>query len=175
MDLAHLNWAVIGLGIDAALLVAWIYEAWRWRPSLWAAFVGFGHLFVACVASATPFRAYLDPHYPGYHMGFLHGPGGWETSLLATTVFVGAALSAFVAVRNRQGFAMWFVAATSGFLVMNLGGAWVETVSTNISDNTMQFGEYLTIPALIATPIMFVLFICPFLIGVSQAPQRARA
>lgn len=175
MDSSHVNWAVVGLGIDAALLAAWIYQLWRKRPPLWAIFVSFGHLFVASVASAAPFRALLDPHYPGFHFGFFGGAGGPATSLLASVFVVGAAVSAFLVIRNRPGWSMWLVTATSAFLALNLGGSWLESVATNIADNEMQFGEYLTIPALIATPIMFVLFICPFLVGLSKAPVRATA
>jgi hypothetical protein len=173
--MAHLNWAIIGLGIDAVLLAGWFWQLLRNRPPRWAVFVSFGHLFAASVISAAPLRASFDPHYPGFHFGFFAGKGGTGTSLLAAALIVSAALSAFLTIRNRTGRAMWFVAVTSAVFAMNLGGSWLQSVVTNLADNEMQFGEYLTIPALIATPIMFVLFICPFLVGLSKAPQRAMA
>jgi hypothetical protein len=170
-----MNWAVVGLSVAGVLLAGWLYRIVRNRPPFWAIFVGFGHLFVAGTSAAAPFRGPLDPHYPGYHFGFLSSAGGIGTTFLAGAIVLCAAVSAFLAIGVRSGRALWFVAATSAFFLLNLGGAWFESVVQKFSDTEMQFGEYLTIPPIVAAPLMFVLFICPFLVGVSWAPQRARA
>jgi hypothetical protein len=157
------------------LFAAWLYQVVRKRPAFWAGFVSFGHLFVACTSAAAPFRGPLDPHYPGYHFGFLYSAGGIETTFLAGAIVLSSAVSAFLAIGVRSGRAFWFVAATSAFFLLNIGGSWLESVVQKFSDTEMQFGQYLTIPPLIAAPLMFVLFICPFLVGVSWAPQQTRA
>jgi hypothetical protein len=175
MDVSHVNFAMFALAISGAVLARWSYELYRARPPVWAMFVSLAHLFVAVVDAAAPVRGLVDPHYAGYQFGYLHAAHGWSVTVVAGSVFLAAAAAAFIAIRNRPGPAMWFVAATSAFFTLNLGGSWLQQTLTHVSDNTMQFGEYLTIPALIATPIMFVLFVCPFLIGVGWAPRRARA
>jgi hypothetical protein len=136
--------------------------------------VSFGHLFVASTSAAAPFRSLLDPHYPGYRFGFIASDGGFGTMLITSAIVLSAAASAFLAVRARAGYGLWFVKATSALFLMNLGGAWLESVLQKISDTEMQLGEYLTIPPLIAAPLMFVLFICPFLVGIGWEPQRAQ-
>lgn len=173
--MAGINWAVVGLSIAGSLLAAWLYQVVHNRPAFWGWFVGFGHLFVASTSAAAPFRGPLDPHYPGYHFGFLYSAGGIETTFLAGAIVLGGAVSAFLAIKARPGRALWFVAATSAFFLLNLGGAWLEAVVQKFSDTEMQFGQYLTIPPLVAAPLMFVVFICPFLVGVSWAPRQARA
>ena len=173
MDFTGFNWATYGLTIFGGLIIGWAYTLWRYRPPFIAASIAFAHVFIAGIGAAAPLRGLVDPHYVGYRFGYLHPTVGIETTLVAGSVFLAAVAAAWIVARNARGPAMWFVAATSAFFTLNFGGGWLESTLGRFSDNTMQFGEYLVIPALIATPIMFVVFVLPFLAGVGWAPQRA--
>ncbi|HEY1962680.1 MAG TPA: hypothetical protein VGG69_09690 [Rhizomicrobium sp.] len=174
MNFAYFNWAAYGLSVIAVLIVSWAYMMWRYRPPLLARIVAFAHLAVAGFGAAAPLRGLVDPHYAGYRFGYLHPRIGIPTTLVAGGVFIASVMSAYLLMRNPRGSPMWFVTVTSAFFALNFGGSWLEGTLGNFADNTMQFGEYLVIPAFIATPIMFVVFVLPFLAGVSWAPQRAR-
>jgi hypothetical protein len=171
--MGEINWAVVEVTVAATFFAIWLYLGLRNRPPFWAWFVSFGHLFVASTSAAAPFRSLLDPHYPGYRFGFVASNGGVGTMLITSAIVLSAATSAFLAVRGRGGYGLWFVKATSALFLMNLGGSWLESVLQKLSDTEMQFGEYLTIPPIIAAPLMFVIFICPFLVGIGWEPQRA--
>ncbi|HEY1709504.1 MAG TPA: hypothetical protein VGG10_14650 [Rhizomicrobium sp.] len=174
MNFAGFNWVAYGLTIIAVLLAGWSFMLWRFRPGFAAGTISLAHLSVAGFGADAPLRGLVDPHYIGYRFGYLAPAAGVQTTLIAGCVFASAVIAAFIISRNKRGPAMWVAAATSAFFTLNFGGAWLESTLGDISDNTMQLGEYLTIPALIATPIMFVLFVLPFLAGVGWAPQRAK-
>lgn len=175
MDWSHFNWGFYALGVIALLLVVWGIERVRYRPPVWAVIVSFAHLFVAGLCSVAPLRGFVDSNYVGFRFGYVHTVAGLDTAIVAGLVFTSAVIAALIAVRNRPGFGMWFVTLTSAFFAINLGGSWLQTTMTDMSQNAIQLGEYLTVPGLAGTAVMFVLFVCPFLIGTGWGPARARA
>ncbi len=175
MDFAHFNWGLYGLAVFGILFILWIVRLLQTRPGWSAAIISFAHLVVAGLNGPAPIRGYVDPAYIGYSFGYIHTPGGILTTLAAGATFIAAALSAFIAVRNRSGAMMWFVAATSLFFTLNVGVAWAVDALHNIAANTIQFGEYLTIPGIVATPILFVLLVVPFAYGIVWSARRATA
>lgn len=175
MDFSHMNWALYGLGVTAVLLMLWFIQVFRRRPGIAAIVVSLAHLLVAGFCAAAPVRGYVDPNYVGFTFGYLHTGQGIETTLAAGAVFLSAVISTFIAVRNRPGAAMWFVVLTSAFFAVDLGRPWLQSTFTDMSQNEIQFGEYLTIPGPAATVLLFVAFILPFLLGVWWGARRARA
>lgn len=175
MDFSGFNWGLFGLSVFGVLFVAWLVQVIRHRPSFWMGIVSFAHLFAAGLCSAAPVRGFVDPQYVGFQFGYLHTGAGIATTLLAGSIFLSAVISAFIAVRNKPGRAMWFVALTSLVFAINLGVSWLQSALSDISQNAIQFGEYLTIPGAVGTVMMFFLFVWPFAMGVGLAPRRARA
>jgi len=168
-------WALWAGGVSGALFLLWLMQAFRYRPGPIAIVVSFAHLIVASLCSAAPVRGYVDPNYIGFNFGYLHSGRGIETTLVAGAVFLSAVVSAFLAIRNKTGPAMWFVALTSAFFAVDLGRPWLQSTLTDMTQNEIQFGEYLTIPGVAATALLFVLLILPFVLGVWWGARRARA
>jgi hypothetical protein len=173
MDFTNFNWAYFGMAVSAVLFLVWLVIVVRSRPGIHAAIVSLAHLVIAGIGSAAPIRGYVDPDYVGFSLGFVQTGKGIDTTLAAGAIFIASVVSAFIAARNRPGPALWFVVLTSAFMVLNVGGAWLQGALTNPADNKIQFGEYLTIPGEIATGLIFVLFVVPFLMGVRLNPRRA--
>lgn len=174
MDFSGMNWAVFALGVSAILFIVWLIQVFRRRPGIQAIIVSLAHLLVASFCAAAPVRGYVDPNYIGFTFGYLHTGQGIETTLVAGAVFLSAVIGAFLAIRKRRGPAMWFVVLTSAFFAINLGRPWLQSTLTDMSQNEIQFGEYLTIPGAAATVLVFVVFIVPFLLGVWWGARQAR-
>jgi hypothetical protein len=167
-----MNWLYFALTVSAILALLWLVTAFRARPA-WPAWVGgMGFLFVAGLNSAAPVRGLVDPNYVGFAFGFLRAEQGVMVTLLAGALFVSAVLGAFAALR-RERWAMWFTALAAGAHVVNLGIPWAFSTATNIEDNTIQLGEYLTIPGALSTLLMFVLMLAPFLVVLFWSARSA--
>jgi hypothetical protein len=175
MDFEGFNWAYFGMAISAVLFIVWLIVVVRSRPGIYAAVVSLAHLIVAGMGSAAPIRGYVDPDYVGFGLGFVRTGQGIDTALAAGGIWIACVAAAFIAARNRPGPSLWFVVLTSAFFTLNLGGAWLEGALTDPGANAIQFGEYLTIPGEVATGLIFLVFVVPFLMGVRLMPRRAAA
>jgi hypothetical protein len=116
----------------------------------------------------------LDPDYVGYSFGLVELGKGWTVSLFATLLYVSGIASMVIALRGRGGPAMALVAAFCAAMAVMLGGALLKVGMTDPTQFSIQLGEYLTIPAAAAIPLVFVLVVLPFLIGVPWALRRLR-
>lgn len=131
----------------------------------------FGCLLTAAFNSVAPVRGLVDPNYVGYGFGLLQADKGIAVSLLAGVVFVAGAASALIAASKSSGRELWVVAVTcAAFLVIN-GLPTLGTALTDPGANVIQLGEYLIIPGLLATPILILLLVVPFAVGVVWAPR----
>lgn len=168
-----MNWGLFALAISTVLVAAWVYflakRNWSW-PGLVASI---GCLLVAAFNSAAPFRGLIDPDYVGYRFGLLHAEKGIEVTLLAGPLLLFGALSALLAVSKKAGSALWLVAAFCTALLVILGGPAVQGMLTDPEANAIQFGEYLTVPGLLATAIYMLVLVVPFFVGLLWAPRAA--
>lgn len=174
MDISQINWAYMALGVSAVLLVAWIVRAVQTKPGAPALFVGFAHLLVAGLNSAAPVRGALDPAYVGYGFGLLSAERGLAVTLIAGAVWIVAVLGAFLSQSVKRG-AMLFVAASSTAFAVILGAPLVQGMIKDPTANSIQFGEHLTIPGLLATVLILALLVLPFAVGAVWATLRALA
>lgn len=168
-----MNWGLFALAVSAVLLLGWIVIAVRRKPSPMALVASFACLLAAALNSAAPLRGLLDPGYMGYVFGLLAAQEGLTVTALAGAVFVGGSVAAFIALTRGSGRALWWVAAVCGSLTVVLGGPWLFSALTDPSSNRIQFGEYLTIPGLISTALLFVLLVLPFMLGTVWATRAA--
>ena len=167
-----MNWLYSALTVSAVLALMWLIAALRARPA-WPAWVGgAGFLIVAGLNSAAPVRGLIDPDYVGFAFGFLHAERGAMVTLLAGALFASAALGAFAALR-RERWAMGVTALAAAAHLLNLGVPWAFSTATNLEDNTIQLGEYLTIPGALSTLLMFVLMLAPFLVVLVWSARSA--
>ncbi len=168
-----MNWGLFALAVSAVLAASWIYlltkRNWRW-PGL---VTSVGCLLVATFNSAAPFRGLIDPNYVGYGFGLLRADKGIEVTLLAGPLLLFGTLAALLAVSKTSGAALWLVAAFCATLLIILGIPAVDGILTDPEANAIQFGEFLTIPGLLATTIYMLLLVVPFVVGLVWAPRAA--
>jgi hypothetical protein len=175
LRISKMNWGILLLALLGTLLVAWLCVTMR-SPRTWlSVYVSFGLVLLAGLNSVAPLRALLDPNYVGYQFGLLHAHRGFAVTAISGTVFLLAAVVAFVAARNRVGAGMWLVAASCMIFAAINGIPWAKELATDPAKNQIQFGEYLTIPGLVASGIQALLFILPCALGVPWAVRRATA
>lgn len=170
-----MNWAVFGLAGAATLALIWVIAAFRAKPNWRAAVTGIALLLVAGVNMAAPVRGAIDPNYIGYNFGLISAGRGLVVTLAAGSVLLLAAVGAF-ATLSRSMLARVIVAVASVVFLIDLGVPLIGGAIEDIDGNTIQFGEYLTVPGAVSTALMFVFGFAPFLIGLWWAarPQPAR-
>jgi hypothetical protein len=168
-----MNWVYLLATFMSLLLLAWVYFTIS-APRTWhSVYVSFGLLLLAGVNSVAPIRGVIDPAYLGYHFGLLHAQRGLLVTAMSGTVFLLAAAAAFVAARNRPGSSMWLVAVSCMIFAVINGIPWLEALLSDPAMNQIQFGEYVTIPGWVASAILGLLFVVPFILGVPWAIRRA--
>jgi hypothetical protein len=169
-----MNWGFLFLALTSTLLVAWLFVTIK-SPRTWlSVYISLGLVLLAALNSVAPFRALLDPNYVGYRFGLLQAHKGLAVTVISGTVFLLAAITAFVAARNRAGTGMWLVAASCIIFAVINGIPWAKELLTNPERNQIQFGEYLTIPGLVASGIQAILFVLPCAVGLPWALRRTR-
>jgi hypothetical protein len=170
-----MNWALFALSIAAVITAIWIFVLIKSRRSFMSIYVSFAFLLLAVMNSAAPIRGYVDPNYVGYSFGLLHAAKGLPVTFIAGSVFLVSAISAFFAARNRRGPEMWIVAVACSAFAINQGWPWLEGVIHDPAGNAIQFGEYLTIPGLVASALLGLLLVVPFVLGIPWAARRVLA
>lgn len=168
-----MNWGLFALAISGLILLAWIWQVrkggWAW-PGLIASF---GCLVAASFNSAAPFRGAIDPDYVGFGFGLLRAERGLMVTLLAGAILFFGTLSALIGASRREGPALWIVALTCAALTIVVGIPTLIGALEDPSGNSIQFGEYLTIPGLVGTLLLLSAMTVPFAIGAVWATRAA--
>lgn len=167
-----MNWAYFGLTVSAALFAIWTVAAFRARPNWQAIVVGLAMLLIAGVNSAAPVRGLVDPDYIGFRFGLFAAQKGVAVTVIAGGIFALAAAGAFAALRRGR-LAKAIVAFLSLLFLGAVGAPVLAGAIRDIDANTIQFGEYLTIPGAISTALLFVLIVLPFAVGLIWAGPAA--
>ncbi len=168
-----MNWALFAFGASTVLFLGWLWTILKGRRSWASVYVSFGFLLLAAMNSAAPVRGLVDPNYVGYGFGLLRADRGITVTLLAGGVFLACVACLIIAGSNRPGPRMWLVAGVSLVFLAVMGWPWLQGVVSDPSKNAIQFGEYLTIPGLIASVLVGLLLVGPFAVGVVWGARRA--
>jgi ABC-type amino acid transport substrate-binding protein len=171
VDLSQFNWGYFALGVSALLLLAWVMTLNARRPGLTAALVSLPHLLVAMLNTAAPARGLVDPQYVGYGFGLAAAQSGWMVTATAGAILILALAAAFAALNPGRLAGLVVLLASALFLAL-LGWPWLRSATGDMAGNAIQFGEYLTIPGPIATGLLFLLLIAPFLLGLLWGLRR---
>lgn len=167
-----MNWAYFGLSVTAALFALWLISAVRARSPWQAIVVGIAFLLVAGVNGAAPVRGLVDPDYIGYAFGVFAAEKGVAVTIVAGGVFLSAAAGAFAALRRGR-LAKSVVAILCVLFLGTVGAPILTGAISDIGGNSIQFGEYLTIPGALSTALLFALLVFPFAVGLLWAAPAA--
>ena len=168
-----MNWAVFGISMSAILTAVWVWQLMKKRWHWAGLYASFGCLIGACLNAAAPVRGFVDPDYIGYRFGLVASEKGIGVTLLAGGLFLICATSALLAASRDRGRALWLVAATCAGMFVIIG---IPTLQQSVQDpaaNSIQFGEYLTIPGILATLISLLLLTLPYAVGAGWALRAA--
>jgi hypothetical protein len=168
-----MNWLYFAFAIFAIAVLAWLVALrrgnWSW-PGLVA---GVGCLVTAGLNSAAPVRGAIDPDYAGYTFGLAHSDKGPGVTLVAGSIWLACVVSAWLAATRVAGRSLWIVAATCAALLAIIGWPTLQAVVANPSANSIELGEYVTIPGLVGSAILLALVVVPFAIGLVWAGRAA--
>jgi hypothetical protein len=160
-----MNWAVFALSVSAVLVAVWLWlvvrRRWRWT----GLYASLGCLIAACFNSAAPVRGLVDPGYVGFQFGLVGSGKGVGVTLVAGAIFLATAASAMIAASRSAGPKLWLVAATCAAMFVIIGVPTLQQAFTDPSASSIQFGEYLTIPGIMATMVAVLLLTLPFAVG----------
>jgi hypothetical protein len=173
MHASDIYWPYVALATGTVATVPFLYfltlRRWTWIGLI----AGIANLFVVFLNGAAPIRGLLDPNYVGYAFGMMSAEKGLEVAIMAGMLVVASTIAAWDAVRNRPGFfGMISVAGMSALHVVNLGFPMLDTIRSDPAQMTIQFGEYLTVPYLVAIPALLALIVLPFLLALPWSLQR---
>ena len=169
-----MTWGTFGLvGIATLFVLVFVVARRGWSP------IGFvvatSNWLVASFHVVAPFRGLMDPSYVGYSFGLLSAERGWKVTALAGSVLIGGALSAAIAARNSRGPIMAVVAMFNGAVLIVFGLPLIQSALTDPSRHVMQFGEFLTVPPMIALPVTLILVLVPTFLGIWWSIRRLYA
>jgi len=168
-----MNWAVFALSVSGALAAVWLWLVMRRNWSAAGLYASLGCLIAACFNAAAPVRGALDPNYVGYQFGLAGSERGLGVTMVAGAIFLFSALSALLSVSRQSGRELWVVALTSAAMFVIIGVPTLQQAVLDPSANSIQFGEYLTIPGMAGTAIQILLLAIPFAVGAVWAASAA--
>ncbi|HEY4070888.1 MAG TPA: hypothetical protein VGM04_04955 [Sphingomicrobium sp.] len=168
-----MNWAYFALAVSACLVLAWLWQVSRRRWDWVGLYVSVGCVIAACFNAAAPVRGLLDPNYVGYTFGFAEADKGVGVTLVAGAIFLSCAASALIAPSGRSGPPLWIVALTCAGMFLVVGVATIRDAVASPAANAIQFGEYLTVPGMMATTILLLSLTGPFAVGAVWAAARS--
>lgn len=160
------------MAVSAALFAVWTMAALRARAPWQAIVVGLAMVLVAGTNGAAPVRGLVDPDYIGFRYGLFSAEKGVAVTIVAGGLFLFAAAGAFAALRQGR-IAKTAVALLCLLFLGAVGAPMMAGAVRDIDANVIQFGEYLTIPGILATALLFALVVVPFAIGLLWAGPAA--
>jgi hypothetical protein len=168
------NWLyvalVAGLAYAGPIGVFLARRQWTWA----ALGVAMANLCYVLPNLVAPFRGALDPAYAGYSFGVFRIPPGPLVTLVAGGITAAALASACLALRNRPGRGMAFIAIVGTVLLLTVGLPELLGGLMAPADYGIELGEYLRIPGLVSVAIVGALFCLPMIASIVWSARRLR-
>lgn len=170
-----MNWLIFALAVSALLVGVWLRQVWRRNWSGPGLYASLGCLIAACLNAAAPVRGALDPDYAGYRFGVAAADKGQIVTLIAGSIFLFTAASALLAASRVAGRELWLVALTCAAMFVIIGVPTLQQAVVDPAGNSIQLGEYLTVPGTVGTAILILFLTIPFAVGAVWAASAAMA
>lgn len=171
----RMNWLNFALAVSALLVGLWLRQVWRRNWSGPGLYASVGCLIGACLNAAAPVRGAFDPDYVGYRFGVATADKGQAVTLIAGSIFLLSAVSALLAASRAAGRELWLVALTCAAMFVIIGVPTLQQAVIDPAGNSIQLGEYGTVPGSVGTAILILLLTIPYAIGAVWAASAATA
>jgi hypothetical protein len=172
MSINWLHVSLAALAVYAGILGFFLAKR-RWTAG--GLGVALANMLFVLVNLAAPFRGALDPSYAGYSLGLIRVGPGIGVTVASGSIVILALASACLAVLGLRGRAMAFVAAVDGALLLLVGLPVVFEGLANSAAYTIELGEYLVIPGMVAVLLSALLFMAPLVASIVWSGRRIRA
>lgn len=168
------NWVYVGL--TAAAVYATVLGVFMARRQWTAAALGvaLANFLYVLLHLVAPFRGVLDPHYVGYRAGVFDVAPGIMVTLVTGTLVAAALAAGCIALLNRPGRPMAFVAGVDSLLLLTIGLPELLDGLRAPGQYRIELGEYLQIPGLIAVALGGVMFCLPLVLSIVWSARRIR-
>jgi hypothetical protein len=168
------NWLHIALAAGLVYAGVFAYFAAK-RQWTWAAMgVALANFLYVVLNLAAPFRGFFDPGYAGYKMGLLQIAPGAMVTLVSGGIVAAALLAACLALLDRPGRGMIYIALTDTVLLLLIGLPELLSGLATHEAYRIELGEYLRIPGLFAVLVSGALLCLPLLFSVAWSARRMR-
>lgn len=168
------NWLHVALAAGLVYASVFAYFAakrqWTW-PAMGVALANFLYVLLNL---AAPFRGLFDSGYAGYNVGLLHiAPGAWVT-VISGGIVAAALAAACLALLDRPGRGMAFIALTDTLLLLLVGLPELSSGLIAHEAYRIELGEYLQIPGLLAVLLSSGLLCLPLMLCIAWSARRMR-
>lgn len=168
------NWLHVALAAGLVYAGVFAYFAAK-RQWTWAAMaVALANFLYVLLNLAAPFRGLFDPGYAGYKVGLLQIAPGPLVTLVTGAIVVAALTAACLALLNRPGRGMVFIALFNTLLLLAIGLPELLNGLMAPKAYRIELGEYLQIPGLLAVLLVNGLLCLPLLFSVTWSARRMR-
>lgn len=168
------HWLLVALMAGLVYASVFAYFAAR-RQWTWAAMaVAMANFMYVLLNLAAPFRGIFDPGYAGYKVGLLHIAPGPLVTLVSGGIVAAALMAAGLALLNRPGRGMVFVALVGTLLLLAIGLPELLNGLMAPEAYRIELGEYLQVPGLLAVLLGSALLCVPLLFSVVWSARRMR-
>lgn len=169
-----INWLHIALAAGLIYTGVFVYFAAKWRWT-WAAMgVALANFMYVLLNLAAPFRGLLDSGYAGYKVGLVQIAPGPLVTVVTGGIVIAALAAACIALLNRPGRGMAFVALFDSLLLLIIGLPVMMDGIMAPDEFRIELGEYLQIPGLVAVLLGGALLCLPLLFSVVWTTRRMK-
>ncbi len=165
------NWLYVSAAAGSAYLLILSPFVARRRWS-WTAMGVAAANFFWVLPNLAPFRGVLDPDYAGYQFGVYAVSPGILVTLVSGSIVAGALISACLALRNRAGSSMAFIALYGCLMLLTVGLPELLNGLQAPADYRIELGEYLHIPGLLAVLLIGALLCLPLIASIAWSSRR---
>lgn len=174
MNWAEFNWLNWGYVMWGLTWGTFLFYASRRRWTGLGLLIGIANMVLVSLNVVAPFRGVLDPRYAGYSFFLISIPPGFGVTVVAGSMLLLSLYCAVVAVDDRKGRPMLLLAVWNGAVALLVGLPLLYELFTDYGSFAIHLGEYVTIPAYLAFPLLLGLMVVPFAMAVPWGLKRAR-
>lgn len=157
-----MNWLLVALPLAVFYLIWFGYLLFKRNYTNALLFFALAHIPYLLINLVAPFRGIFDPNYVGYSFGWIQLPKGIFVLLVVGGIVISCFVLASKALSNKMNKSLWVYAFLFD-LVLCVFAAFpvLLDVMSNISEFTVELGEYLKVSGIWVALLVFLVLVWP--------------